>query len=53
MQTDRLEILDEQGTAVGQVVSPKDPRPLGAAKGTVYLQRMPSRASVKELDTAA
>jgi hypothetical protein len=53
MQNDRLEIIDEHGVAVGQVIRPTDPRPLGAAKGTIYLQRMPARPLAKELDTAA
>ncbi len=53
MQNDRLEILNEKGIAVGQVVHPTDPRPLGAAKGTIYLQRMPARTPVRELDSAA
>jgi hypothetical protein len=53
MQNERLEILNEKGIAVGQVVRPTDPRPLGAAKGTVYLQRMPTRPVAKELSPAA
>ena len=53
MQQERLEILDEQGVAVGQVVRPTDPRPLGAAKGTIYLQRMPARRIAEELIPAA
>lgn len=53
MPNERFEILDEHGVAVGQVIRPTDPRPLGAAKGTIYLQRMPARPSVKELDSAA
>ena len=53
MQTERLEILDEQGVAVGQVIRPTDPRPLGSAKGTIYLQRMPARPVAKELIPAA
>ena len=53
MQNDRLEILNEKGIAVGQVVRPTDPRPLGAAKGTIYLQRMPTRQIMKELIPAA
>lgn len=53
MQQEKLEIRDEQGVTVGQVVRPTDPRPLGAAKGTIYLQRMPTRPIVKELIPAA
>jgi hypothetical protein len=53
MQNERMEILNEQGVTVGQVIRPTDPRPLGAAKGTIYLQRMPARPHLKELDTAA
>lgn len=53
MQTERLEILDEQGIAVGQVIRPTDPRPFGAAKGTIYLQRTPGRPIVNELTPAA
>jgi hypothetical protein len=40
---ERVDILDERGRSVGQVVRPTDPRPLGSAKGTIYLQRIPIR----------
>ncbi len=38
---EQLEIIDEHGAMVGRVVRPTDPRPLGADKGTIYLQRLP------------
>lgn len=39
--TERLEVVDEQGTPVGKVNLPSDPRLFGAEKGTVYLERTP------------
>ena len=36
---DRLQVFDEQGTPMGQVNLPSDPRLFGAEKGTVYLER--------------
>jgi hypothetical protein len=39
--TEQMEIIDEHGVSVGRVVRPTDPRPLGADKGTIYLQRLP------------
>jgi hypothetical protein len=50
---EQVEILDERGVSVGQVVRPTDPRPLGPAKGTVYLQRGPVRTEPSELPPAA
>lgn len=41
--SEQVEIVDERGTPVGQVIRPTDPRPLGWEKGTVYLQRTPKR----------
>jgi hypothetical protein len=37
--TERLQIVDERGTAIGRVNLPSDPRLFGAEKGTVYLER--------------
>ena len=39
--TERLEVIDEEGTSVGKVNMPSDPRLFGAEKGTVYLERTP------------
>jgi len=37
-----VEVRDEQGTLLGRVASPTDPRlASGPGKGTVYLQRNP------------
>jgi hypothetical protein len=51
--SEQVEILDERGVAVGQVVRPTDPRPLGSAKGTIYLQRVPGQTGPGELHPAA
>ncbi len=52
---EQLEIVDEQGVSLGQVVRPVDPWPLGggAAKGTVYLQRAPAQTARRFLPPAA
>lgn len=39
--TEQMEITDEHGAFVGRIIRPTDPRPLGADKGTIYLQRLP------------
>ena len=50
--TEQVEIVDEHGVSVGEVIRPTDPRPLGLAKGTVYLKRTPLPAA-RELPPAA
>lgn len=37
--SDRMEIVDEQGTSVGKVNLPSDPGLFGFERGTVYLER--------------
>lgn len=38
---DSYEVYDEDGHSVGQVILPRNLRPFGRTKGTVYLQRPP------------
>ena len=35
------EVYDEQGNSVGRVILPRQPRPFGPTRGTVFLSRQP------------
>jgi hypothetical protein len=43
--TEGLEVFDERGIPLGSVTLPTDPRLFGADKGTVFLNRAPSRTA--------
>ncbi|MHB1327960.1 MAG: hypothetical protein ACYC2K_07135 [Gemmatimonadales bacterium] len=47
------EVYDEQGNSVGRVILPRQPRPFGPTRGTVFLSRQPKGLEARQASRVA